>query len=173
MASISTNHTFSTTDSDTPPTTHADLPRSLHALRLPDLRCRDARAHSEQIAQRARFLPREQRALITAIYEQGQSYKQLAAISGQPVRCLRRGVQRILQRLASPEFAFVALHMDAWPLTMRRVAQSCVLAGQPVRSASESLRLSLHTVRKYRALVRHMATGGHSHPARTPGSRTR
>lgn len=172
MPAISTNHTFSTSAPDHPEADPGDLSRPLPSLRLPDLRRRNARLHNEQIAQRARYLPREQRALVAAIYEQGHSYKQLAALSGQPVRCLRREVQRILQRLASPEFAYVAIHMDGWPLTMRRVAQSCVLAGEPVRSASESLRLSLHTVRKYRGIVRHMAIGGQL-AGRTSGSHLR
>jgi hypothetical protein len=134
-------------------------PAEAAPLNLPDLRRRDARLHTEQIGRRATFLPREQRALIAALYQHGHSYTQLAAISGQPVRRLRREVQRILHRLASPEFAFVALHLESWPATMRRVAQSCVLGGDPVRTAARDLCLSLHTVRKYRNLVRLLAAG--------------
>lgn len=49
---------------------------------------------------------------------------------------------------------------------MRRVAQSCVLDGVPVRRASQSLRLSLHTVRKHREMIRVLAANGSlEHPA--------
>jgi hypothetical protein len=125
----------------------------------PDLRRRDARRHAEQIAERAQFLPRHERCLITAFYEQGRNIAELAALSGQSPRSLRREIRRVLARLTSPEFAFVVVNLDRWPSTMRRVAQSCVLDGVPVRRASQTLRLSLHTVRKHRETIRMLAVG--------------
>ena len=164
MPELSTNHTFSTPFHIEAGERGSDHPCDPLAFSLPDLRRRNARLHSEQISLRARFLPKDQRALISAIYEQGQSCVQVAAMCGLPVRGVRREVQKILHRLATPEFTFVALHMDSWCHTMRRVAQCCVLGGVPVRRASATLRLSLHTVRKDRSIVRHLASGAHAEP---------
>jgi transposase len=137
-------------------------PREIH---LTDLRLRDARLRIAHIASRAAFLPSEQRILIKAIYEEGYTCVEVAALSGQSARTIRREVQRILHRMASTEFVFVAQHLQEWPVTMRRVAQSCILGGEPVRSAASTLHLSLHTVRRNRDMVRLLATGGLSQSA--------
>lgn len=137
----------------------------------PDLRRRNARSHAEQIAGRAQFLPREEHALISAVYEQGRSISELALLSGKPPRTLRRDVRRIVQRLAAPEFAFVVLHADTWSGTLRRVARCCVVEGFPVRKAAQSLHLSLHTVRKHREMIRLMAMAAGVPPAAAPGGR--
>jgi hypothetical protein len=136
----------------------------------PDLRRRDARSHAEQIAGRARFLPREERALISAVYEQGRSIAELAALCGKEPRALRRDVRRIVQRLAAPEFAFVVLHADSWSGSMGRVARCCIVEGYPVRRAAQALRLSLHTVRKHRDMVRAMAVAARG-AAKSGGAR--
>lgn len=170
MPGICTNPTALSSWTTTRETSKTEGLTEKRTLNLPDLRRRDARIHIEQIIGRAAYLPREERALIMAVYQQGQSYAQLADLCGQSARCLRREVKRILQRMASREFAFVAVNMDSWPSTMRRVAQTCVLEGAPVRSASASLQLSLHTVRKHRTMVRFLAEGiGMSviHPTRS------
>lgn len=130
--------------------------------RVTDLRRRDARLHAEQIAGRARFLPRAERALILAVYEQGRTISDLAALCGRSPRSLRRELRRILRRITSPEYAFVVVHRDNWSATMRRVAQSCIIDGVPVRRASQSLSLSLHTVRKHRDIIRLLSEGASS-----------
>lgn len=159
MPQICTNRTELQVVHDLPPIPSRTQVPAPDPSPTPDFRRRDARSYAEQITGRARFLPRPERCLITAIYERGTSISDLATLAGQPARSLRREVHRILRRLTSPEFAFVALHMDAWPITMRRVAQACILEGVPVRQASRTLELSLHTVRKHRESIRTLAAG--------------
>lgn len=137
----------------TPDHQDPDDPAPAPALAVPDLRRRNARREAEIISERAAFLPREQQALVRAVYHEGRSIVDLAPLLGVPTRTLRRQLRRLLIRLSSPEFAYVAVHMHSWPRTMHRVAESCILHGQTVRGTSSLLHVSLHTVRKYRDMV--------------------
>lgn len=115
MPDISENHTILTDPiaGDASGVTPRPTPREGERPAWPpDLRRRDARRNAEQIAGRAQFLPRHERCMITAFYEQGRNIAELAALSGQSPRSLRREVRRILARLTSPEFAFVAVNLD-------------------------------------------------------------
>lgn len=114
-----------------------------------DLRRRRRRDIVEQIVRRADWLPRDDRTILCAIYEDGRSVTEVAQLRGDDPRRLRRHVRRLVQRIMSPKYLFVAAHKGAWTPTRRRVAEACVLHGLSLRGAAERLQLTHHTVRHH------------------------
>ncbi len=119
-----------------------------------DLRRRRTREMAEVLVGRAEWLGDEDRAIVSAVYQDGISAKDLANIRGQSPRCVRRRIHALVQRITSDEFAFVLRARDQWPPTRRRVATACVLRGMSLREAGDKLGLSLHAVRKHMDAVR-------------------
>lgn len=113
-----------------------------------DLRRRRRRELAEQIVRRADWLPREDKSILQAIYEDGRSVTEVAVLRGDSPRQLRRRVHRLVERVLSQKFTFVAAHLPSWSPTRRRVAEACVLHGLSLRRAAERLGLSHHTVRR-------------------------
>ena len=133
----------------------------LDADRVGDLRRRQTRVQTESLLARAQWLCRSERELIGSIYEQGRRVSDVAAMMDVDPRWLRSKVRRIVQRVSTPEFAFVALHLHDWPPSTQKVARACVLEGRSQRDAARTLKMSLHTVRKHRdAIVRMAQLGG-------------
>lgn len=122
-----------------------------------DLRRREARAALiAQLAARADLLPPEDRALLKAVYERGMPVARLAELRGGPAEAgtLRRRLRRLVERVLSPEFEFVARHRAGWSAARRRIATAMVLHGLSQRQAAAALGLSPHVVRRHRDAVR-------------------
>ena len=119
------------------------------ALPSADLRRREPRAHAEAILALARFIQPQDRALLTAIYEQGHCAAQLAALTHQDPRTIRRRIRNLLTRFKSPLFAFVATNLRQWPPTRQRIAVLCILQGIPIREAAARTGLTIHAVRRH------------------------
>jgi hypothetical protein len=113
-----------------------------------DLRRRRARDIAEQIVRRSDWLSREDRFILKAVYEDGKSVTDIATLRGDDPRRLQRRVRKLVERVLSQKFAFVAAHKSAWTPTRRRVAEACVLQGLSLRRATASLKLTHHTVRR-------------------------
>lgn len=111
------------------------------------------RSRAEQILARADRLPDGDRALLRAIYDTGQSVRDLAPIVGVSARALRRRVQRLVERVLSREFAFVLLQREHWAPTRRRVADAVFIDGLSLRRASRALGLTFHTVRRHHDMI--------------------
>lgn len=121
-----------------------------------DLRRKRRREVVERIVQRAELIAPADRTLVLAYYRDGQSASDIAQLAGEPVRTLRRRLRRIVQRLLSPRFEFVATRIHTWTPTRRRVAGACVLEGRTLRDTSVRLGLSLHSVRRHHDAVQAM-----------------
>ncbi|MBL8747310.1 MAG: hypothetical protein JNK58_13270 [Phycisphaerae bacterium] len=129
-----------------------------------DLRRRSTsgREAAQRCVELARHLRPHERATVLAVYRDGMTVKELAAlqsIDGDP-RSLRRSLRRMSARVLTPKFAFVAsflepgdqaerrrLGLPCWPPRRRAVAEQCVVHGLSMREASAALGLSLHAVR--------------------------
>jgi len=114
-----------------------------------DLRRRRQRALTETLLDRAEHLPADDRALLESVYREGASVSGLAELLNTPARSLRRRVRRLVQRVLSERYVFVAHRRREWSPTRRRVAEACVLGGRSLREAASELRLSLHAVRRH------------------------
>ena len=137
-----------------------------------DRRRRVRRELANTLVDRAKWLPQPDRALVEAVFGDGKSIAEIwelgilasasshAPTLGDPrtsqknherevqLRRLRRHLARLIKRLTTPRFAYVAAGMDTWPATRRRVAMACVLRGHSIRKAARELDLSFHTVRQ-------------------------
>lgn len=113
-----------------------------------DLRRRQKAEMVRQLLTRLEPLPTGDRVLVEAIYRDGRSAVEVAALVREPARLVRKRVRRIVRRALTERFAFVALHAAQWPTDRRRVAEACVLAGHSMRDAARSLGLTLHQVRR-------------------------
>ena len=118
-----------------------------------DLRRKRQRDLADSILSRAEYLARPDRTLILAVYEDNRRISHLARMMGLHPRSLRRRIRRLIERMMSPKFAFVAARRDQWSATQRRVATACVLHGLSIKAASEQLKLSHYTVRKHCDIV--------------------
>jgi len=122
----------------------------------PDLRRRTRREHAEAITGRAAWLPADDRELVEAVFAHGRSVaayvrtqRERGLRPGLTERTARRRLRRLIQRLASPRFAFVIDQRRHWGATRRRVAMACVVQGLSLRQAARALGLSLHAVRRH------------------------
>ncbi|MCB9847030.1 MAG: hypothetical protein H6814_01310 [Phycisphaeraceae bacterium] len=131
-------------------------PSRIQRAELFDRRRRQCRDLAEALVARAEYLLPEDRALLTAIYRDGASAREVALLSGATPRSIRRRIRALAQRALDPRFAFVIVHRDAWPPTRRRVATELTLHGRPLRETARLLNLTLHTVRRHADAVRVM-----------------
>jgi transposase-like protein len=100
--------------------------------------------------------------LLKQVYEAGTGLGAIAELLNLDVRTVQRRVRLLTQRVRSPEFAFVLLRAATFERDMARVADACIIRGQGMRAAAESLGLSVHTVRRLREHVLAMARGAAS-----------
>ncbi|MGE3106857.1 MAG: hypothetical protein AB7G11_05000 [Phycisphaerales bacterium] len=122
-----------------------------------DLRRRHGREVVERITSRAQWLPRADRELILAVFNDGKRTKDLAALMSVSPRVLRSRVRRLVRRVTSEQFQFAALHHETWPAGMKRAAEACIFAGLSIKDAARELGLTYHGVRRHVDLIRVMA----------------
>lgn len=135
-------------------TTSTHPRRSWDPDQAADLRRRRRRELCDQVLARAAWLEPSDRALLEAVYRDGRSAVELAQLTGDNPRTLRRRIRRLVRRVLGPEFAFVAGRRERWTSSRRRVAEACILHGQSMRTAASELGVSLHTVRRHLAAIR-------------------
>ncbi len=118
-----------------------------------DLRRRIPRDLADLLVARAQWILPEDRALISAVYQDNLSAIQVASLLSAPPRSIRRRIRLLVTRLISPRFIFVAqqtaLQKTTWGPTRKRVAVACVLEGRTLRDAAQTLHISLHTIRRH------------------------
>lgn len=128
-----------------------------------DLRRRRKAEQIDLVLQRASALGTPDRTLLEWVLRDGRTAIQVAHVTKEPVRAVRRRVRRLMRRILSPEFLFVVREREQWPPTRRRVADACIVDGRSMNQASKELRLSFHSVR------RHIETIAGAFEARHPG----
>lgn len=114
-----------------------------------DLRRRRKAEQIELVLQRASALATPDRTLLEWVLRDGRTAIQVAQVTREPARVVRRRVRRLMQRVHSLEFLFVVRERERWPATRRRVADACVVGGRSMNQASKELRLSFHSVRRH------------------------
>lgn len=140
-----------------------------------DLRRRRRREHTARLVERAVWLPPRDRALVEAVFRDGHPVTDLARLTGDCPRSLRRRVRQLAARLTSPRFLFVVHHRDLWTNSRRRVGTACFIEGLSLRAAARELQMSLHTVRRHTDAIEAayetvLAAARTAPPARTSGS---
>lgn len=103
----------------------------------------------ERLLDRASHLPATDRVLVEQVYRHGVPVVDIARLSGQPPRKLRRRLARLLKRMNSPLFAFLIRHGDQLPQPLRRTGELIVLEGHSLRRAVSLSEQSLHRVREH------------------------
>ncbi len=106
------------------------------------------REHAELIVRRSEHLPPDDRALLAAVYSDGRTITELAAMMAVDVRKLRRRVKRLTRRLLSDRYLFVLSHRETWPAMRRRLATACIVHGRSIRRAAAEERTTIYNARK-------------------------
>lgn len=117
-----------------------------------DLRRRN-RDLAEEIVARAEHLDPVQRELVRAVFRDGRPAKEIAVLLGAPSRAVRFRLHRIVQRIMTDEYLFVARNIHKWSETRRQVALATFINGLTLRAAAEQLGMSIHAVRRHHQAV--------------------
>jgi DNA-directed RNA polymerase specialized sigma24 family protein len=107
----------------------------------------------ERLLDHATSLDESDAALVRSVYDNGLSATQLARALRQRPRMVRARVHRLIMRISSPAFQFVAREKDRWPPRRRQVAECIVLRARTQRQTARDLGISLHEVRKHLAHI--------------------
>ncbi len=118
-----------------------------------DLRRRRQGAWVDRVLDRAEWLPADERTLIESVFRDGRTAVEVAHLTREDPRAVRRRVRRAVDRAMSDRLAFVVRARGSWSPTRRRVADLTVIEGVSMRAASERLGLSYHTVRRHREAI--------------------
>ena len=117
-------------------------PRPRHA-RVGDLRYRATPGLAEQLAKRIGHLPDAERVLVDQLYIQGWPAIKVAALTGEPVRVIRRRAHRIAKRVLAEEFRQSAAQHPHWCVQMRRVGEAVFIRGLSARCSVPRARPSV------------------------------
>lgn len=124
---------------------------SLHTARL------GRRDRVETLLKWSEYLAEEDRLLVEAVYRDGRTVRELGKLAGRPPHHVARRLARVIRRLRSPIFRFVALRDGALPPPAQPVARLVVLEGRSLREASSATRQPLHRVREHLVTTRSIA----------------
>ncbi len=101
----------------------------------------------EDLVRLSEHLELDERIVIQSVFETGMPLAMLARLSGRSPRAVQRQVKRIVARMESPMFRFVATGLDLLPRDVQPVARRHYLWGWPLRRVAKELDLKLHEVR--------------------------
>lgn len=134
---------------------HHPAPAAAQAAQ-PDRRTlysRTSRDLAERLVALAPHLPPEEQALIERLFADGRTAADTARLTGRSARSIRAQAARIMARTADPLFAWVLLHEEALPPSLRAVARGCILHGRPLRAVARELGLTYHQARAIRQSI--------------------
>lgn len=115
---------------------------------------RFARDVADQVVMRAEHLPPHDRSLLMAVFADGKTVQDLAQLTREDPRRLRRHIRRLTHRILSNDFIFVVSHRDTWPTARRRVATACIINGRTIKEAAVESNTSFYNARKQIDAVR-------------------
>ena len=101
----------------------------------------------------ARELPPDERALVLARFSDGRSGAQISALIGCDRHLVERRLRRLVARLSTPEFAYLAPRLNLFDDAQRSIARACIIEGRSIRSAAAHLNISQHSLREARAVL--------------------
>lgn len=110
---------------------------------------RALREQAARLRHRAALLPDDERALVEALFEHGRSICSMARLMDLWPTTLKRRLDRVVTRLASPKFGFFAARLPRLSPVRQRIARACILHGFSQRAAARELRMSHHVVRRH------------------------
>lgn len=111
----------------------------------------------EQIVRLAQALPADDRLLLERRFADGLTVSDIARRSRRSANTISRRINRLTQRIGSPEFRFTMLHQDKLPKPMRRTATLLFIQGRSIRETAQLTKKSLHRVRCDRATLQTLA----------------
>lgn len=115
------------------------------------------RFEPEQIVRLAQALPADERILLERRFADGLSIADLARSSRRSAPAISRRIERLTERISSPEFKFTVTHQQRLPRAMRRTATLLFVQGRSLRETAKLTNKSLHRVRCDRAMLQTLA----------------
>ena len=106
------------------------------------------RHHNDQLLRAAEHFHDTDRLLVEQVYRHGLRVSDIARLSDQEPRGLRRRLRRLVARARDPLFRFVAGRWDMIPPDAQPVAKRVVLQGWSLRDAARLTGRTLHEVRQ-------------------------
>ncbi len=122
------------------------------------LRRLDRRARVEHLLELARHLAGPERALVEAVYRDGQSVADYARRHRLTTRTAQHRLRTILMRLNSREFQSLVNRLPSFPRPLRAPARRLVLEGRGLRHTARLTGQSLHTVRRQHLQIQTLLT---------------
>ena len=107
-----------------------------------------ARQEGESLSEWFRFLPDEDREIMTMRYVDGLTVTRIASRANMNENGMRARISRIRRRINSRPFQLVALAGESLPQPLRAIAKYRVLHGLSLRAVARQLRMTLHHVRR-------------------------
>lgn len=115
------------------------------------------REQPEQIVRLAQALPADDRLLLERRYADGLSVADLARRSRRSANAISRRIEKLVERITSPEFRFTMMHQERLPKAMRRTATLLFVQGRSLRDTAKLTQKSLHRIRCDRAMLQTLA----------------
>ena len=108
---------------------------------------------TEMVTRHAHHLKQEDSALLDAVVIREARIDVVAQLLNDNIDRCRRRVRRLLQRLSSFEFGYVANRMATWSEREQSVARTCFLRGLTIKQAALELGISASTTRRTRERI--------------------
>jgi len=121
---------------------HPNIPVSAMDLR------KDYRSQLETLRRRVNLLTGQERVLMTMYLENGNSYRQLAQLSGVNETTIARRIHRASRRLADGEYFRCLRNRDRFSSAELSMAKDYFLRGFPMKKISAKSGFSYYRVRK-------------------------
>jgi len=103
---------------------------------------------------RLEYLPARDRALLEAVFVHGRRLSEIAALTGEGARRVRRRVVKLVERVSSPAFDAVVWHRSEWPAAMSAVGVAVFLRGQPAWAAGKEAGVCRSRAQEYARAIR-------------------
>ena len=129
-----------------------------HLIQSIDLRRTEVSQAQDEVTLWSDFLADCDRAVLHSVFLHNMQVRAVAAASRTSPDTLRKRIRRLLQRITSSEFQFIARHIAVLPPPTKAIAQLCILQGFSISEASEKLRLAPNYVRQHRRMAVPMLT---------------
>ncbi len=124
-----------------------------HLIQSIDLRRTEASYAQDEVSLWADFLADADRAVLQSVFLHNMQIRSIAAAGKTSADTLRKRIRRLLQRITSADFQFIARHLDVLPPPTKAIAKLCILQGFSISQAAEKLRLAPNYVRQHRRMA--------------------
>jgi len=133
-----------------------------------DLRQKLPESRADTIARRAEWLDDPDRTLLITMFRDGCPATEIARLTGEDARRVRRRVRRAVTRALDPALPMVVTNASSWSATRRRVAHALFRSGLSIRETARRLGLTIHEVLRHRDAIRERVGAADRAPGRAP-----